>query len=60
MPCKQCNGALELTQSSGGVKEGQFTEQYKCVQCGATGRISGHAEDPAHQWRHSGRAFNDY
>lgn len=60
MPCKQCGCALELTQNSGGVAEGSFTERYKCVGCSALGSISGEASEPAQNWNRTGSAFSEY
>jgi len=54
MPCNNCKATLELIESNGGTKEGQFSEHYQCVQCGAQGRIYGEASDPPHQWNKTG------
>lgn len=59
MATTQCNhDKAELVESSGGVKEGTFTERYKCP-CGATGTIRGDAEAPATEWTRTGRVFNE-
>jgi hypothetical protein len=36
---------------------GNFTEQYKCDNCGATGTISGREEDRPENWNKYGRCF---
>jgi len=60
MSCQQCGAPLEMTEETGGTKAGQFREEYECVQCNATGAITGQAEAPATEWRHTGSALNDY
>lgn len=58
--CTQCNGVAEMIENKGGVQTGSFTEKYRCVNCGAIGRITGKAEDPAQKWDRRGSLFNDY
>jgi len=58
--CAQCGGVIEMTASEGGVTEGNFTERYECINCGATGRISGDAEHPARQWNRHGPVFDSW
>ena len=56
--CAQCGGVIEMIDSEGGVTEGHFTERYECVNCGATGRITGDVDEPARQWDCYGPAFD--
>jgi len=58
MSCQACGGATELVDSNGGVKEGDFTEKYECVECGAPGWVRGKAGEPAETWKHTGKLFN--
>jgi len=57
MPCDSCGGTLDMVSQSGGTTEGWFQERYKCLNCGARGRISGDAGFPAESWDHTGKAF---
>lgn len=60
MPCQQCGDSLAMTDQEGGIKQGQFAEEYQCVGCGATGRIKGEAGNASTMWDYTGPAFNDY
>jgi len=57
MSCKNCGGATELVDSSGGVTEGRFREKYQCIECGAHGWIKGEAGEPAESWNKTGMLF---
>lgn len=57
MTCENCGGAVEMTDSTGGTKDGRFTERYQCVNCGALGHISGEAGAPTGDWDRRGRVF---
>jgi hypothetical protein len=46
----------KVIESTGGITEGHFTEHYKCP-CGATGTVTGRAEQPASEWNRSGEVF---
>jgi hypothetical protein len=56
--CAQC-GSLDIdcVESSGGVEAGDFTEEWQCGSCGATGVIKGEASDPPHEWDKTGEVF---
>jgi transposase-like protein len=58
MTCKQCGGATELVDETGGVENGRFREEYRCVACGATGTVTGKAEASPPEWTRVGRVFN--
>jgi len=55
--CANCGGAVELVESDGGVETGEFTEEYACVECDATGKVTGHAENPPSEWTRYGTVF---
>jgi len=55
--CANCGGVVKLTESNGGTKEGHFTEIHECINCDATGRISGDAGDMAENWNRYGAVF---
>lgn len=58
--CRRCDSRdIECADSTGGVVDGRFTEKYLCNDCGATGSISGRAEEPAKEWRARGDLFGD-
>lgn len=49
------HNAAQCIDSTGGIERGHFVEVYEC-ECGATGRISGHAENPS-TWVRTGEVF---
>jgi len=54
MTCNRCGAVLELVESSGGTKSGEFTEEYECVQCSGRGMIAGDAGESPRSWRKTG------
>ena len=58
MVCSNCGGAVEMTNAPTETSMGkEFTEEYECVHCGATGRISGTVGQPVARWNKTGRVF---
>lgn len=56
--CGNCGSTeIRCVDSEGAVMSGPFTEEYECQQCGATGTISGRAEDTGDEWERSGEVF---
>jgi len=54
----QCDhSAAMIVEQSGGTKEGAFVEQYECP-CGATGTITGQADEPPKHWNRTGEVFS--
>ncbi len=58
MPRTCDHSAAQVVDSQGGTTEGRFKEKYECP-CGATGYVSGNAEEPPQQWNRWGRVFDD-
>jgi hypothetical protein len=58
MQCGECHSyEIVCRNSTGAVEDGRFTEKFLCDDCGATGTISGRAEEPPRQWTTSGGLF---
>lgn len=56
MTCEQCNAPTQIVEQSGGTKEGNFKEEYECVN-GHKGWIRGDASAPPQEWRRTGSVF---
>jgi hypothetical protein len=58
LSCDECDcDKIKCRKSTGGTDEGKFTERYICEYCGATGTITGRAENPPRDWRSRGDLF---
>jgi len=57
MTCEYCGAPTVMNDSTGGVKEGQFMEEYECVN-GHKGWVKGEASAPAENWNRTGTVFN--
>lgn len=55
MTCNTCGELVEVTESSGGVKEGQFSETHECLN-GHLGYVHGEASRPE-QWTYTGAVY---
>jgi hypothetical protein len=56
--CDECdNDEIKCRKSTGGVDDGKFTERFICRHCGATGTITGRAENQPQDWRTRGDLF---
>jgi len=59
MPCANCGGLVEITDSTGGTTDGHFTETHECIECGATGTVSGEAGKMPQNWNRYGTVFSE-
>lgn len=59
MHCANCDGYTAVIEhTEGATDDGQFSELWKCENCGATGTVKGDAGDAEDDWERDGRVFN--